>query len=35
VRRLLTRFKYPPDKQESAVRLVMQQAELFASEVAA
>lgn len=35
IRRLLTRYKYPPDKQEAAVLLVMQQAELFASEVAA
>ena len=29
LRRLLARYKYPPDKQESAVLLVMQQAELF------
>jgi type I restriction enzyme R subunit len=35
IRRLLTKYKYPPDKQESAVLLVMQQAELFAAEVAA
>ncbi len=30
IRRLLAKYKYPPDKQESAVVLVMQQAELFA-----
>src|SRR3954451_3092931 len=35
IRRLLTKHRYPPDKQESAVLLVMQQAELFAAEVAA
>ena len=35
IRRLLTRYKYPPDKQEVAVLLVMRQAELFASIVAA
>ncbi|MBA3311240.1 MAG: DUF3387 domain-containing protein, partial [Nocardioidaceae bacterium] len=35
VRRLLTKYRYPPDKQESAIVLVMQQAELFAAEVAA
>jgi type I restriction enzyme R subunit len=35
VRRLLTKYHYPPDKQEAAVQLVMQQAELFAAEVAA
>lgn len=35
VRRLLTKYRYPPDKQESAITLVMQQAELFAAEVAA
>lgn len=35
VRRLLTKYRYPPDKQESAIRLVMQQAELFATELAA
>jgi type I restriction enzyme R subunit len=34
VRRLLTKYKYPPDRQESAIALVMQQAELFAAEVA-
>src|SRR3954451_7957169 len=35
IRRLLTKYKYPPDKQESAIMLVMQQAELLAAEVAA
>ena len=35
IRRLLARYKYPPDKQESAVALVMQQAELFAAELVA
>jgi type I restriction enzyme R subunit len=35
IRRLLARHKYPPDKQESAVLLVMQQAELFAAELVA
>jgi type I restriction enzyme, R subunit len=35
IRRLLTKYKYPPDKQESAVLLVIQQAELFAAEQAA
>lgn len=35
VRRLLTKFKYPPDRQEAAINLVMQQAELFATEIAA
>lgn len=29
------RYRYPPDKQEAAVLLVMQQAELSAAEVAA
>ena len=32
---LLAKYKYPPDKQESAVALVMQQAELFAAELVA
>ena len=32
IRRLLTKYRYPPDKQEAAVLLVIQQAELFASE---
>jgi len=35
IRRLLTKYHYPPDKQESAVQLVMQQAEVLAGEVAA
>ena len=35
VRRLLTKHDYPPDKQESAVQLVLRQAELLALEVAA
>jgi type I restriction enzyme R subunit len=30
VKRLLKRYKYPPDRQESAVSLVVEQAELFA-----
>jgi type I restriction enzyme, R subunit len=34
VRRLLIRFGYPPDKQEAAVRLVLQQAERLAAEAA-
>jgi type I restriction enzyme R subunit len=33
IRQLLTKYHYPPDKQESAVQLVMQQAELLASEI--
>lgn len=35
VRRLLTKYRYPPDKQEAAVLLVMQQAELYAAAVIA
>jgi type I restriction enzyme R subunit len=35
IRRLLAKHRYPPDKQESAVALVMQQAELFAAELVA
>ncbi len=35
VRRLLTVHRYPPDQQESAIVLVMQQAERFAAQVAA
>jgi hypothetical protein len=35
IRRLLAKYRYPPDKQESAVALVMQQAELFAAELVA
>ena len=31
IRRLLTKYRYPPDKQEAAVQLVMQQAELMAA----
>lgn len=33
VKRLLRKYKYPPDRQESAVSLVVEQAELFASEL--
>ncbi|MGY1814341.1 type I restriction endonuclease subunit R [Blastococcus sp. SYSU D00820] len=35
IRRLLMKYRYPPDKQEGAVLMVMQQAELFAAEVVA
>jgi type I restriction enzyme R subunit len=35
VKRLLRKYKYPPDRQESAVSLVIEQAELFAQDVAA
>ncbi len=35
VRRLLIKHRYPPDRQEAAVLLVMQQAELFAAVIAA
>ncbi len=35
VKRLLKKYKYPPDRQESAVSLVIEQAELFAQEAAA
>ena len=31
VRRLLAKYGYPPDREERAVELVLQQAELFAS----
>ena len=31
VRRLLAKYDYPPDLEERAVELVLQQAELFAS----
>jgi type I restriction enzyme R subunit len=31
VKRLLRKYKYPPDRQESAVSLVVEQAELLAS----
>ena len=34
IKRLLTRYDYPPDKEETAIDLVIQQAELFASEAA-
>lgn len=34
IRRLLAKYQYPPDKQEAAVQLVMQQAELLADQVA-
>ncbi len=34
IRRLLTKYHYPPDKQEVAVQLVIQQAEVLAGEVA-
>jgi type I restriction enzyme, R subunit len=32
IRRLLAKYRYPPDRQEAAVALVMQQAELFGGE---
>ena len=35
VKRLLKKYKYPPDRQESAVSLVIEQAELLAQEQAA
>jgi type I restriction enzyme R subunit len=35
IRLLLARYKYPPDKQEAAVLLVLQQAETVAAETAA
>ena len=35
IRRLLAKYKYPPDKQESTVALVMRQAELFAAKLMA
>lgn len=34
VRRLLARYDYPPDKEDRAVELVIEQAELFAQEAA-
>lgn len=34
IKRLLTRYDYPPDKEERAIELVFQQAELFALEAA-
>lgn len=33
VKRLLTKYDYPPDKEERAIELVLQQAELYASAV--
>ena len=35
VKRLLTQYDYPPDKEEKAIDLVLEQAELFATEEAA
>ncbi len=35
VRRLLAKYDYPPDIEEKAVELVLEQAELFAAEAAA
>jgi hypothetical protein len=35
IKRLLTRYDYPPDKEEKAIELVLQQAELFAADEAA
>jgi len=35
IKRLLVKYRYPPDKQEAAILLVMDQAERLASEVAA
>lgn len=35
VKRLLRKYRYPPDRQESAVSLVVEQAELFAAELVA
>lgn len=35
VKRLLRKYKYPPDRQETAVSLVVEQAELFAADLAA
>jgi type I restriction enzyme, R subunit len=34
VRRLLAKYDYPPDREEKAIELVLQQAELFAVNVA-
>ena len=34
VKRLLTRYDYPPDKEEAAIDLVLQQAEMYAGTVA-
>jgi type I restriction enzyme, R subunit len=35
VKRLLRKYKYPPDRQEAAVSLVVEQAELLAADIAA
>ena len=35
IKRLLVKYRYPPDKQESAIVLVMEQAERLASQIAA
>jgi type I restriction enzyme R subunit len=35
VKRLLTQYDYPPDKEEKAIDLVLEQAELFATDEAA
>jgi type I restriction enzyme R subunit len=34
IKRLLTRYDYPPDREEQAIQLVLEQAELFAEEAA-
>ncbi|MGO1737180.1 MAG: type I restriction enzyme endonuclease domain-containing protein, partial [Leucobacter sp.] len=34
VRRILARYDYPPDAEDKAIELVLEQAELFASETA-
>lgn len=34
IKRLVTRYDYPPDKEERAIDLVLQQAELFAGTTA-
>jgi type I restriction enzyme, R subunit len=31
IRRLLARYDYPPDREDKAIELVLQQAELFAT----
>ena len=35
VKRILRKYKYPPDQQDAAVELVLQQAKVFAEAVAA
>lgn len=35
VKRLLRKYGYPPDKQEAATKLVLEQAELLCSDLAA